>query len=94
MPLTYAFRLFLAEEFSSCLDFTVEEQNGINCAVSIQNALGSTGDFSAVYNETSVYRLYATGDYTGTRESILEYIRSFSEEEDPSSAYWNVCAVS
>jgi hypothetical protein len=93
MPLTYAFRLFLAEEFSSCLDFTVEEQNGINCAVSIQNALGTTGDLSAVYNETSVFRLYATGVYTG-RESILEYLGSFSGEEDPLSAYWNACAVS
>jgi hypothetical protein len=92
MPLTYAFRLFLAEEFSSCLDFTVEEQNGINCAVSIQNALGTTGDLSAVYNETSVFRLYATGVYTG-REIILEYLGSFSGEEDPLSAYWNVCAV-
>jgi hypothetical protein len=93
MPLTYAFRLFLAEEISSCLDFTVEEQNAINCATSIQNALGPTGDLSAVYNETSVFRLYAVGAYTG-RDSILEYIELFSSEENPLSAYWNVCAVS
>jgi hypothetical protein len=93
MPLTYAFRLFLADEFSSCLDFTVEEQNVINCATSIHNALGPTGDVSVIYNETSVFRLYAVGAYTG-RESILEYRSLFSPAESPPSVFWNNCAVS
>jgi hypothetical protein len=93
MPLTYAFRLFLAEEFSSCLDFTIEEQNVINCATSIQNALGPTGDLSVIYNETSVFRLLTVGAYTG-RESILEYRNIFSSAENPSSFFWNNCAVS
>jgi hypothetical protein len=93
MPLTYSFRLFLAEEFSTCMDFTVQEQNVINCAASLQNALGPTGSLSAVYNETSVFRLHATGAYIG-RESILEYLNIFSYEESPLSTYWNACEVS
>jgi hypothetical protein len=40
MPETYAFRLFLAEEFSTCRDDSVEEEeNVMNCALSIQNVL-------------------------------------------------------
>jgi hypothetical protein len=93
MPLTYAFRLFLAEEFSTCVDFTAQEQNSINCVLSLQNGVGPTGGAGAVYDEASVLRLYSTGTYTG-KEAIVEYLDIFSFGENPLSPYWNYCAVS
>jgi hypothetical protein len=94
MPLSYAFRLFLAEEFSTCTDFTVQEQNSLNCLLSLQKELSSTAfGTGTLYNETSVLRLYYTGTYTG-REAIVEYIKIFSAREDPLSLLWNSCKVS
>jgi hypothetical protein len=93
MPLTYVFRLFITEEFSTCLDFTIDEQYTMNCIRSIDNALGTIESLGALYNDTSVLRLFQTGTYTGP-EAIQEYIALFSGGQDPLSPYWNTCPVS
>jgi hypothetical protein len=90
MPLTYAFRLLLAEEFSTCLERTYEEQLKVNCAESLLTALGSD---AIVYNETSVLRLAQAGTYVGLK-NIVEYLGFFSAGQDPLAAFWNGCPVS
>jgi ABC-type multidrug transport system permease subunit len=90
MPLTYAFRLLLAEEFSTCLERTYEEQLKVNCAESFLTALGSDAN---VYNETSVLRLAQAGTYVGLK-NIVEYLGFFSTGQDPLAGFWNSCRVS
>jgi hypothetical protein len=47
-------RILLAEEFSTCLERTHEEQLKVNCAESLLTALGSD---AIIYKETAVLKL-------------------------------------
>jgi hypothetical protein len=65
MPLTYVFRLFITEEFSTCLDFTIDEQYTMNCIRSIDNALGtieSLGALTTIRLCSDYFRLALTLD--------------------------------
>jgi hypothetical protein len=93
MPLTYVFRLLLAEEFSVCLERTHEEQLKVNCAESLLTALGSDAIVYDVYKDTSVLRLAHAGTYVGLN-NIAEYLGFFSGGQDPLASFWNTCRVS
>jgi hypothetical protein len=98
MPLTYAFRLFIAEEFSTCLDFTIDEQYTINCIRSFRNAVGTSESLGesldrVVYNDTSVMTLSQTWNSNssilamsfridGLHKTRLLYIRTKPEYND------------
>ena len=93
-PLTYAFRLLLNEEFSTCLDISFQEQNIVKCATALEaarHAIEKDG-LRAVYNDSSSTTLMQAGQYIGA-EAIIEYFRFFSEKEDPGSLLWD-CKVS
>jgi hypothetical protein len=99
-PVSYAFRLLLAEEFSSCLEFTDKERYVINCAKALQNSLDDVGASSLdllapeavqnIYNDSSVLTLAETGVYTGGVD-IVEYLFSVRKS---SSSLSNICSVS
>ena len=93
-PLSYAFRLLLREEFSSCVDLSVRDQHAINCAKAIEskgNVYRKYG-YAGIYNDDSILTLMQGGQYKGI-QNILEYFQFFSGQENEASLLWNFCEV-
>ena len=89
VPLTYAFRLILNNEFQSCVggDFDAEAlMKSDQCLSSLLNAIqGADGGFQNLYREYSYVRLPQTGQYMGQMD-IREYLNLFSEASVSSNA--------
>ncbi|CAB9514774.1 Putative white-brown complex homolog protein 30 [Seminavis robusta] len=90
MPTTYAFRLFLADEFSQCVDFSPVERQLVNCIQALVNTeqtdLGGVALFSQEHVES-----IATDDFTitvaetgefGKYTGAVEYLGLISPAED------------
>ena len=93
MPLTYAFRLILAEEFASCVPNNVSEGRHVTKCLQVIQTMLSNSDLTeeSVFNETSTLRLIQTGEYIGYKD-IVEYL-GFLLAENPNSPFWNSCAI-
>lgn len=95
-PYTYIFRLLLAEEFSTCMDYTVAEQHVSNCITAAQNSLANGGDtqgWSSQFDAESKFIVSGTGIYVGPKD-IPEYFATISPGEDALALTWNSCNVS
>lgn len=81
-PLTYAFRLILAEEFSFCIEGEEEQKVAETCLQSMLHALENAGGkFEAIYQADSKLRIAQTGQYLGTTD-IEEYYGIFSTQKN------------
>jgi hypothetical protein len=102
-PLTYAFRLFLMEEFRECGTEIKQNEDLNNCFTQFNAAAlnpdSSSGDpadsgFNSLYNESSKLFVAATGDYKG-KDDILEYMEGTFVKGEPDflALLYNDCQV-
>jgi hypothetical protein len=88
VPLTDAFRLLIAEEFSICLECTHYEQFKLHCTESCMTTLGKvaadTNNLEFLYNEMSVLRLDQEGMYVSP-------VSFFAAGQDLVASFWSTC---
>lgn len=99
-PATYAFRLLLYEELSSCgRRFSVEEQHILDFVEVFTNGISEVTenplylDFEPLLEKGSELKVPQAGQFVG-KEGILEYIGYVTPVENPLSAIWDYRRVS
>ena len=92
MPLTYAYRLSLQEEFAFCSTPSTNDQHIVDCVNAMLDSGLAFGNEGAFFNENSTYILPQTGIYKG-QQAIEEYTALFPLDDDPNALFQDACFV-